>query len=60
MPAVPAAAIDVPEVESLLRQAAERAKAAYEHPDGGELPRPEPCVRLDEETPPYSRNSRDS
>jgi hypothetical protein len=60
MPAVPAAAIDVPEVESLLRQAAERAKAAYEHPDGGELPRPEPCVRSDEETPPYSRNSRDS
>ena len=58
-PPVPAT-VDVPEVEALLRQAAERAKAAHEHPDGGELPRPEPRVQPDEESPPYGRNSRDS
>jgi hypothetical protein len=48
---VDAVEFDVPEVESLLRRAAERERDSLPH---------EPGVPPDEEYPPFGRNSRDS
>jgi hypothetical protein len=62
-PLVPEAAIvevDVPEVESLLRQAAERAKGAHQQSDA---PHRDPLPRsgaFEAESPPFGRNSQDS
>jgi hypothetical protein len=54
VPEAAIAAVDVPEVESLLRQAAERARGAHRQPDeaGSEA--------FEAESPPFGRNSEDS
>jgi hypothetical protein len=54
VPEAAVVAVDVPEVESLLRQAAERAKGAHREPDE---PRSE---AFEAESPPFGRNSQDS
>jgi hypothetical protein len=54
VPEAAVAAVNVPEVESLLRQAAERAKGAHRGPDE---PRSE---AFEAERPPFGRNSEDS
>jgi glycine/D-amino acid oxidase-like deaminating enzyme len=52
------AEVDVPEVESLLRQAAERAKGAHREGDEPHIDPPGGPDAL--ETPPFGRNSQDS
>jgi glycine/D-amino acid oxidase-like deaminating enzyme len=54
VPEAAVVAVDVPEVESLLRQAAERAKGAHREPDE---PRSE---AFEAGSPPFGRNSEDS
>jgi glycine/D-amino acid oxidase-like deaminating enzyme len=62
-PLVPEAAVteaDVPEVESLLRRAAERAKGAHQQSDAPHLDPPPRSGALEAESPPFGRNSQDS
>ncbi len=54
------AEVDVPEVELLLRQAAERAREPHARPDEGHSLPHEPDASAEEENSPLRRNSRDS
>jgi len=57
VPPADAVEVDVPEVESLLRKAAERAKETHADERGWPHERGAPA---EEENPPFGRNSRDS
>jgi len=59
VPEANVAEIDVPEVESLLRQAAERARGIESHPDQP-APASAPTAPSRAEFPPFGRNSQDS
>jgi hypothetical protein len=54
------AQVDVPEVEALLRHAAERAREAQAHPDERGSPPPEEGRSAEEKNPPFGRNFRDA